>query len=215
MHIKCTSIEKSFNGERIVTFDALEIASGECLGILGNNGSGKSTFLKMLAGWETEYSGQILFDGKPRDASIDRQMTFVPQKPFMLKRSVEKNLAYPLLVRKENPDTVHKAVEDMASRLGLTPLLHKRADRLSGGEMQKVQLGRALIFRPKLLLLDEPTASIDSQFFQSIAALLKEYLEETHTTMVLVTHQPQLTTQLCQRTLQFKRGQQYEILSND
>ncbi len=212
MKIECRKIKKSYGETVILDFEELIIPSGDFLGITGENGTGKSTLLHLIAGFDPRYSGEILLDGEPRNRQHELEMTLVMQKPYMLKRSVLQNLTYPLELRnvekKERLDQAYVTAE----RYGLTHLLEQRADRLSGGEMQKLNLARAEMIRPRLLMLDEPTANVDRGFTEIIEHHLQEYYETQKPTILLVTHSREQAMRLCRRVIQVKRGQEYAVL---
>lgn len=212
MKIECKNIRKSFGETEILHFERLLIPSGDFLGISGENGSGKSTLLQLIAGLDERFGGQILFDGNPRAREHALQMTLVMQKPYMLKRSVKQNLMYPLELRGVEKEECKERAKETAARYGLTLLLHQRADRLSGGEMQKLNLARAEMIRPRLLLLDEPTANVDRGFTQIIEKHLLRYYEEEQPTILLVTHSEEQAKRLCRRVIHMKRGQEYAVL---
>lgn len=132
------------------------------------------------------------------------------QKPYMFSRSVRQNLAYPLAVRGLSKEEIAQRTTETAERFGLTPLMEQRADRLSGGEMQKLNLARAVIFSPRLLMLDEPTANVDRAFTEKIEESLCDYHKDN--TMILVTHSAEQAHRLCDRVIRLQRGTDYEIL---
>lgn len=211
MKIECRQIQKSYGNTPILNFSELTIDSGEFLGITGENGTGKSTLLHMIAGLDAHFGGEIFYDGQPRTRTHEQQMTLVMQKPYMLKRSVRDNLTYPLEVRHIDRAERNERALDTAARYGLTHLLSQRADRLSGGEMQKLNLARAEMIRPRLLMLDEPTANVDRAFTKIIEQHLLAYYEKEQPTILLVTHSREQARHLCRRVIQLKRGQEYAV----
>ena len=215
MKIECRHIQKSYGNTPILNFSELTIDSGEFLGITGENGTGKSTLLHMIAGLDAHFGGEIFYDGQPRTRTHEQQMTLVMQKPYMLKRSVLHNLTYPLEIRGIDKQERLKRAHDTAERYGLIALLSQRADRLSGGEMQKLNLARAEMIRPRLLMLDEPTANVDKAYTNIIEMHLRDYYEKEKPTILLVTHSGEQAARLCNRVIHVKRGKEYAILPNN
>ena len=138
--------------------------------VLGPNGAGKTTLLKVLHGVERVSGGNINWS-VPMEQTRQSQ-AYVFQSPVMLRRSVGQNLAYPLKLLGLTKPEIASLVDDWAGRIGLGDALDRPAVRLSGGEKQKLALGRALIRNPKVLFLDEPCANLDGRSTRDIEALL-------------------------------------------
>ena len=143
---------------------SLSLAATGVTALMGPNGAGKTTLLRVMHRLERPRSGRLIWDQSLRQA-------FVFQRPVLLRRSVRENLALPLGIA-GRPDAGR--VTAMAERLELTSLLASHAPRLSGGEAQKLALGRALITEPQVLFLDEPTANLDAPTVDAIEELLRE-----------------------------------------
>lgn len=159
-------------GKRLVGPVSLDMKDLGMTVVMGPNGAGKTTFLKMVHGLERLSSGSVSWACPSAEAR--RLQAFVFQTPILLRRSVVENVAYPLqlkgIPRKE-------ALREAAQRLddiGLSSLANQAANRLSGGEKQKLAIARALITDPKLLILDEPCASLDGRSMREIEAILKD-----------------------------------------
>ncbi len=153
----------------------LSIRSSGITGLVGPNGSGKSTLLKVLSFLITYQSGSIIFDGLPsegREGAIRREVTYLLQDSYLLNRSVYENIAYGLKLRGDVPD-IKERVRESLTQVGLDP--EKFAQRpwyqLSGGEVQRVALAARLALRPRVLLLDEPTANVDEASAQLVMEL--------------------------------------------
>ena len=185
---------------------------GEAVAIVGASGSGKSTLLALLAGLDTPTAGSVLLDGADlfaldEDARAElrgRAVGFVFQS-FQLLPSLTalENVMLPLeLAGRADAEA---AAREILARVGLEERLHHYPKHLSGGEQQRVALARAFVVRPKLLLADEPTGSLDAESGDAVIALLFELNREAGTTLVLVTHDEQLARR-CQRGLRLAAG---------
>ena len=153
--------------------------------VLGPNGSGKTTLLKVLHGVE-RISGGALTWSVP-EAEARQSQAYVFQSPIMLRRSVAQNLAYPLQLAGVAKPEITNRVSDWAGRIGLAAALDRSATRLSGGEKQKLAVGRALIRQPKVLFLDEPCANLDGRSTREIEALLMG-ASRAGTRIIMTTH---------------------------
>ncbi len=153
--------------------------------VLGPNGAGKTTLLKVLHGVERLSKGVVAWSVP--DAQARQMQAYVFQSPIMLRRSVRQNLAYPLQLLGEDKAAIASKVTDWARRIGLEEALDRPAPRLSGGERQKLALGRALIRSPQVLFLDEPCANLDGRSTREIEALLQD-AQAAGTRIIMTTH---------------------------
>jgi tungstate transport system ATP-binding protein len=188
------NVTHSYGVHPTLAIDALDIRRGAVVELKGPNGSGKSTLLKLLAFLEP-FVGELLFDGceaRGREIELRREATLLLQEPYLLRRSVYENVAYGLKLRKLPRVEIDERVAGSLSRVGLEPDRFARRPwyRLSGGEAQRVALAARLALRPRVLLLDEPTSSVD----ETSAALIREAVclsvRDTGTTVVIATHDP-------------------------
>ena len=183
-------VKKAYNGRVVLDVDGLAIGRGEVLALVGPSGSGKSTLLRLLNFLEPPTAGALAFDGRPAGDDLPlcerRRVTAVFQRPALLRRSVAANIGYGLGLRggKLPPDELVAWLD----RLGLAPLARQPAQRLSAGESQRVAMARALVVRPDVLLLDEPTANLDPYNVGLIERLVAEEQRATGMTVVWVTH---------------------------
>lgn len=186
------NIRHGYGQEFELDVPELTIGKGVSLGLVGPNGCGKSTLLRILAFLEQPNSGDIRFGDKPVNAdytSLRKTVTLVLQEPYLLKRSVFDNVAYGLKIRGERTgikDRVYEALE----WVGLTPKLfaNRRWYELSGGEAQRVSVASRLILRPKVLLLDEPTASVDTRSATLIQKAILDIRNRWGTTTIIASH---------------------------
>ena len=151
----------------------LTINEGGITVLMGPNGAGKTTLLKALNGVTRLASGQVTFTSSSAKEA-QTQQSFVFQSPIMLRRSVMENLAYPLMINGHDKKSAMNSARLWATKIGLDTHMERPAPFLSGGEKQKIALARALITSPKLLFLDEPTASLDGMATVEIEAMLCE-----------------------------------------
>jgi multiple sugar transport system ATP-binding protein len=184
-------VEKYFGDNYIIRKLNLEIRDREFVVLLGPSGCGKTTTLRAIAGLEEIDRGDILIDGKPVQAlhAADRDIAFVFQLYALYPHlTAYDNIAFPLRAMNESKQTVDKRVCEAAKALRIEHLLGKRPGALSGGDLQRVAIGRALVRRPKALLMDEPIGALDAKLREEMRTELKRLHIENGATTVYVTH---------------------------
>lgn len=206
MNIKLEDLVKTYGDKTVLDIDNLKINKGEITAIIGPNGSGKSTLLNIVSGLDEEYEGRVRYDGRPINKEIRRDMTLVFQKAYLFRRSVYKNIEYPLKIRHVEEEKIKEKVLRLLDRLEIKDLKDKIGSKLSGGETQKVALARALVFDPKLLLLDEPTSNIDPEYIRHMEDAILKYNEENNGTVVIVTHNIDQAERLSDRIIKLEKG---------
>jgi putative ABC transport system ATP-binding protein len=204
---------RSGEGELVILRDIdLEVTRGEALAVVGASGSGKSTLLALLAGLDTPSAGSVQIDGvdlftldEDRRAELrGRLLGFVFQSFQLLPAlSALENVMLPLELA--DAQDAEPRARKMLARVGLGERLGHYPKHLSGGEQQRVALARAFVVRPKLLLADEPTGSLDAQSGAAVIELLFELNREQGTTLVLVTHDEALAAR-CARVVRLVGG---------
>lgn len=176
----------------------LEIQAGEFAAVTGPSGAGKTTLLHILGCLDTPVSGEVLFDGARVDRMREKELTrlrrekigFIFQQFHLIPGlSVAGNIALPLLFRKQKPDKAR--IEELARMVGLEQRTGHVPAALSGGEMQRTAIARALVNRPEILLADEPTGNLDSKTGAQVMEIL-EGLYEAGKTLIMVTHEPEI-----------------------
>jgi putative ABC transport system ATP-binding protein len=206
---------KSGDSDLVILRDIdLEITSGEAVAIVGASGSGKSTLLALLAGLDTPSAGSVEVEGTSlfeldEDARAElrgRSVGFVFQS-FQLLPSLTalENVMLPLELSSQQEINIQEEARQMLQRVGLGERLHHYPKHLSGGEQQRVALARAFVTRPKLLLADEPTGSLDADAAAAVIGLLFEMNHEYRTTLVMVTHDESLARR-CARSVRLQAG---------
>jgi len=175
--------------------------------LTGPNGAGKSTLLRVMALLLSPQTGTIEFakSDSPDLARARQRVTLVEQTPYLFKGSVTDNLSYGLKLRGINSRERNERIRSTLAIVGLEGFEQRQAKELSGGEVQRVALARALVLKPELLLLDEPTANIDSNSLQTYEALLRG-LPEYGVTVVFSTHDPSQSRRLGEEVLQIEDG---------
>ncbi|TMG76358.1 MAG: ABC transporter ATP-binding protein [Betaproteobacteria bacterium] len=204
---------RSGDGELVILRDIdLEVTRGEALAVVGASGSGKSTLLALLAGLDTPSSGSVQIDGVDlfaldEDARAQlrgRLLGFVFQSFQLLPAlTALENVMLPLELA--GSEDAEPRAKEMLARVGLAERLGHYPKHLSGGEQQRVALARAFVVRPKLLLADEPTGSLDAQAGAAVIDLLFELNRAGGTTLVLVTHDEALASR-CTRVVRLAAG---------
>ncbi|MBM2842886.1 MAG: transporter related protein [Anaerolineales bacterium] len=205
-------LRRSYGGGWRLDLPALEVQQGEFLAILGPTGAGKSTLLRLLHFLDAPEAGRVLYDGMPisfpASLEIRRSIGMIFQRPLMLGGSVRDNIAFGLKVRGERDP---RRVDDLLSRFNLTRLARREARMVSGGEMQRLALARALASRPRVLLLDEPAASLDPGHVAVVEGIIRDAHREAGTTIVLATHNLGQARRLAQRVGLLVGGRLIEI----
>ncbi|MDO9343524.1 MAG: ABC transporter ATP-binding protein, partial [Pseudomonas sp.] len=188
---------------------SLDIKDGEFLTFLGSSGSGKSTTLSMLAGFETPSSGEILVGGQslvnvpPHKRDIGMVFQRYSLFPHL---SVRDNIAFPLAIRKLASAEREKRVDAMLKLVQLEAFAHRRPSQLSGGQQQRVAIARALVYEPRILLMDEPLGALDKKLREDLQDELRQLHRRLGITIVYVTHDQEEAMRLSQRIAIFSQG---------
>ena len=218
-YVSFQEVQKSYDGENLVVKDLnLGVERGEFMTMLGPSGSGKTTCLMMLAGFETATSGEIILDGTginnvppwKRDIGIVFQNYAL--FPHM---TVRENLAYPLEVRKVPKAEITDRVEKALGMVQLSGFAGRRPGQLSGGQQQRVAVARALVFEPKLVLMDEPLGALDKQLREQMQYEIKHIHENLGVTVVYVTHDQSEALTMSNRVCVFDDGVVQQVAPPD
>lgn len=216
--LKVTELAKSYTqGKRkieILKGLNLSVEKGESIAILGQSGSGKSTFLSVMAGIDSIDSGEILFDDVTMTNLSEDEMTsfrgqqmgIVFQQFHLLPHlSALENVSLPLEIFGVSAKEASDKAKDLLEKVGLEHRYDHFPSQLSGGEKQRVAIARSLIADPKLLLADEPSGSLDEETGVQIMELIFDLVEKLETTLILVTHNQELAKR-CEKIYQLEHG---------
>lgn len=189
---------------------SLLVRTGEYAVLMGRTGRGKTTLLETICGLRRAAAGKILLNGidVTHLSPAERQIGYVPQDLALFPTmSVREHLAFALRLRRYSAHSIQERVDELAGLLGITDLLPRRIPGLSGGESQRVALGRALSFRPSVLLLDEPLSALDEATRAEIQSLLRNVQKSTGVTVLHVTHSSDEANALADQILIVDNGQ--------
>ncbi len=187
--LELRGVRHRYDGRVVLDLERFAVPPGALIAIVGPNGAGKSTLLRLLALLERPSEGAVLLDGRPADLALRRRVTLVEQRPVLLRGTTRQNLEFGLRVRGIRRTDVNRLVDNVAGRLGITPLLDRRRHELSDGEVQRIAVARALAVEPDVLLLDEPASSADRAAAQSLYHALAEERARRPLAVCLASHQ--------------------------
>ena len=206
--VEVKNIKKNYGKNEAVKGISFNIKEDEILGLLGPNGSGKTTTIGMLLGLLKPTSGEILINGQKLEGNrieILEQINFIsPYIELPKKLTVKQNLTvYGKLYKINN---INERIEFLSEKLRLGQLLNSITGELSSGQKNRVSLAKALINEPKVLLLDEPTASLDPEVGDFVRSFLEDYKKEKKISILLASHNMNEVTRLCKSILMMKDG---------
>jgi len=213
--LKLRHLEKIYdnNVQAVYDFD-LDIKDGELIVLVGPSGCGKSTTLRMVAGLEDISAGNLIIDGKDvtQMPPKDRDIAMVFQNYALYGHmTVYENMAFSLMLRKENQNEIHRKVLAAAEILDLTEQLNKKPSQLSGGQRQRVAMGRAIVRKPKVFLFDEPLSNLDAKLRSSTRREILLLHRRLGATMIYVTHDQTEALTLADRIVCMSMGHVQQI----
>jgi phospholipid/cholesterol/gamma-HCH transport system ATP-binding protein len=218
MMIEVRDLKKRFGSQQVLQGVTFSIAKGEAITIIGTSGGGKSVLLKHLVGLLTPDSGEIRIDGQNIAGLNERELLPVRRKFGMLfqgaalfdSMTVEENIAFVLnRERKTSPEQIAKHVEEVLDLVGLSGIEKKKPAELSGGMRKRVGLARAVIYRPQIVLYDEPTTGLDPIASDTIDQLIIRVVQKLQVTSIAVTHDMRSARRIGQRILMLHQGRIY------
>ena len=214
-NLKLQHLEKIYDNKVQAVYDFnLDVKDGELIVLVGPSGCGKSTTLRMVAGLEDISSGSLIIDGKDVTSMPpkDRDIAMVFQNYALYGHmTIYENMAFSLMLRKENKNEIHQKVLAAAEILGLTDQLNKKPNQLSGGQRQRVAMGRAIVRTPKIFLFDEPLSNLDAKLRGSTRREILLLHKRLKATMLYVTHDQTEALTLADRIVCMSMGHVQQI----
>lgn len=205
---------EGYHLRQVVEDASLNVASGECFGLIGPSGCGKSSLLWVMAGLNPHWQGEMtlagtdVLPGKAFIGQVRRDVQMVFQDPYASlhpRHRLRRTLAEPL--KRFGFDNIDDRIRQGFREVGLdTALIDRYPHQLSGGQRQRVAIVRALLLQPKILLLDEPTSALDMSVQAEILNLLNDLKQNSQLTMVLVSHDPDVIDHMCDRSVVMNAG---------
>ena len=206
--VEVKNLKKNYGSKEAVKDISFAIKKDEILGLLGPNGSGKTTTIGMLLGLLKPTDGEILIDGKKIEGNridILKKINFIsPYIELPKKLTVKQNLI--VYGKLYNVLNINNTIEYLVEKLRLSDLLNRITGELSSGQKNRVSLAKALINNPSVLLLDEPTASLDPEIGDFVRSFLENYKKEKKISILLASHNMNEVTRLCKTVLMMKDG---------
>jgi putative spermidine/putrescine transport system ATP-binding protein len=212
--VSIRGLTKNFGAVEAVAGVNLDIPQGEFFSMLGPSGSGKTTVLRMIAGFETASAGKIYLDGADvtEQAPFDREVNTVFQDYALFPHmSIQDNVEFGLRAKKLSPAEREAKATEAINQVKLGHLADRLPHQLSGGQRQRIALARALVLRPKLLLLDEPLGALDKQLREEMQIELKNIQRESKITFIFVTHDQEEAMRMSDRIAVFNAGRIEQI----
>ncbi len=215
------NLKKVYGSRAVLSIDNLDIIRNKVYTLIGPNGAGKTTLLKVLAFLDRPSSGKVSFAGSPVEYSekklfpLRRRVVLLDQNPIMFTGSVWSNIEFGLKVREIPMSERRKLINEALERVGMERFGECNAADLSGGETKRVALARALVFKPEVLLCDEPTANVDNENQEKILKIIKTINREENTSVLFSTHYLSQGQQLADHTLLLQNGVLSDLTSEN
>jgi tungstate transport system ATP-binding protein len=208
--LRYNSLRKSVHGRVLLDIDSLPIYECSCVALSGRNGAGKSTLMRIIAGLEMPDSAAVSYAGRVLSwrhvcRKMHAQVIYLHQNPYLFDASVADNVAYGLRCRGLPLREISSQVSEGLEWAGIGHLHMRNAHDLSGGERQRVAFARARILRPRILLLDEPTANMDIESRSQTYRMIKR-LKEDGVSVIVATHEFQTIAHLCDEHMALESG---------
>lgn len=225
--LKATNLVKRYSGRTVVDRVSYDVSEGEIVGLLGRNGAGKTTSFRITMGMITPEGGQVIFNGQdvtglPMYQRAQRGMGYLAQEPSVFQRlTVMDNLMAILETRPLTRAAMRQRANELLDQFGLAKVASQQARLCSGGEKRKLEIARALVTDPALILLDEPFSGVDPVAVQDLQAEIRRLRQEQHISMLITDHNVERTLEIVDRAYVifegkvFAHGTPKEIINNE
>jgi tungstate transport system ATP-binding protein len=205
-----SNLKYSYKDKPVLDINNLKIKKGLIYSLLGANGSGKTTLLKILNGLLKSPKAEILYRGKPvsenKYLKVRNETVYIHQSPLLLTGNVFHNVSYGLKLRNEKKEIIKEKVDTALESVGLKGFEKRKSRELSGGEIQKIAIARAVAVSPEVLLFDEPTSNLDSESLLLIEKLFLDLKNKKGATIIMSSHNSFFEERLCDETIRLNKG---------
>jgi tungstate transport system ATP-binding protein len=206
------ALRKVYGNRTVLDIPELDVNKGMIYALVGPNGAGKTTLLEILSLLNPPTAGKVIYNGRSIDFSgrqlhdLRREIVLVQQNPVLFTTTVYKNLEFGLKIRGVPKDERDRIIGETLDLVGMRQFINARAHKISGGETQRVAIARALALNPKVLLCDEPTASVDVENQVAIINILRQVNTLKNITIIFTTHDRRQIASLAQHILFLDHG---------
>ncbi len=210
--LKATNLIKRYGARTVVSEVSFDVGHREVVGLLGRNGAGKTTTFRMVMGMIVPNGGQVMFDGfditkLPMYQRARKGMGYLSQEPSIFQRmTVEQNLLAILETTRRSAAARKEESERLMEQFGLTKTRHQKANTLSGGERRKLEIARALVTNPSLILLDEPFSGVDPIAVEDLQREIRQLKDTLGKAILITDHNVQRTLEVCDRGIIISDG---------
>jgi putative ABC transport system ATP-binding protein len=195
--------------KNILNIEEILLEENRVTAILGSSGGGKTTFLKLLNNMITADQGTITYQGKDIESydpvSLRREIVMLPQDPQIFKGTIKDNFTKTEAIT-DNENSQNLNYNELLQKVSLTQDLNDAADNLSGGEKQRLALARVMLLEPKVLLLDEPSSSLDKKTEEKIIKRVVDYVRKNNRTLIMVTHSSKIAEKFADKIINIENG---------
>jgi ABC-type multidrug transport system ATPase subunit len=204
MKVELLNVKRIFNSKVILDIDRLELGSGKIYAVLGPNGSGKTTMLRIISGVDRGGEGEVLYNGVEKEQSS--HIAYMPQSIYMFDMSVLQNAMLGIQKHGVSQNDAKDCAQEALDSVGMSSFINAKARSLSGGEAQRVAVARTLVLGKSIVLLDEPASATDILGMELIENYIKKVNQQSRSTIVFTTHNPSQAVRIADEIIFMYRG---------